>query len=354
MNLNQTKNRNNQKKNPNIATVTKISSISIKNNKINQVNNPPFNPTKKINPNGVNNPFNTAKNINLNEVNNQYFNQILNPYISPAASTIIPTTQINNHLLENNYRPITNNFNEQNINLLIDQNHYNYNNVYNKPESERATITNNKINDIEIINIEDKQSNNNMDLLYNDFDCSGYVKNYGGVTHPGKDSSGNTKTNQDSFVCKTNVNNIKDFNIFGVLDGHGPDGHFVSEFVSELIPSKIIEHPEIKQLSDPELIYKKLKENNYKIIHQAFKEIDNQLKNVEFNAQDSGTTCCLIIHAGKHIICANTGDSRAVVGYDISNNSNPKNLDFLSGDPLSIDYKPELPEETNRILMAGG
>ena len=43
-----------------------------------------------------------------------------------------------------------------------------------------------------------------------------------------------------------------------------------------------------------------------------------------------------------------------MVGYDISNNSNPKNLDFLSGDPLSIDYKPELPEETNRILMAGG
>lgn len=369
MNLNQTKKTNNQKKNPKIATVTKISSTSMKNNKINQVNNPPFNPTKKINPNGVNNPplnpaknvnpnrvnnppFNPAKNINPNVVNNQYFNQMLNPYISPAASTIIPTTQINNPL-DNNYRPITNNFNEQNINLLINQNNYNYNynNVYNKSESERATVTNNKINDIEIVNVEDK---NDMDLLYNDFDCSGYVKNYGGVTHPGKDSSGNTKTNQDSFVCKTNINNIKDFNIFGVLDGHGPDGHFVSEFVSELIPSKIIEHPEIKQLSDPELIYKKLKENNYKIIHQAFKETDNMLKNVEFNTQDSGTTCCLILHTGKHIICANTGDSRAVVGYDISNNSNPKNLDYLSGNPLSIDYKPELPEETNRILMAGG
>ena len=71
--------------------------------------------------------------MNPNVVNNQYFNQMLNPYISPAASTIIPTTQINNPL-DNNYRPITNNFNEQNINLLINQNNYNYNynNVYNK------------------------------------------------------------------------------------------------------------------------------------------------------------------------------------------------------------------------------
>ena len=30
------------------------------------------------------------------------------------------------------------------------------------------------------------------------------------------------------------------------------------------------------------------------------------------------------------------------------------NLDYFKGIPLSIDYKPEIPEETNRIIMNGG
>ena len=106
--------------------------------------------------------------------------------------------------------------------------------TYNKPESERVTITN------DIIQTPKKPFvKKDVDVKYNDFDGSGYVKNYGGVSRPGKDSSGEQKTNQDALVCKTNINNIKDFNIFGVLDGHGPEGHYVSEFASEFIPLNI-------------------------------------------------------------------------------------------------------------------
>ena len=53
-------------------------------------------------------------------------------------------------------------------------------------------------------------------------------------------------------------------------------------------------------------------------------------------------------------MCANTGDSRALVAYDESGDMNSKNLNYLKAVPLSIDYKPELPEESNRIMMAGG
>ena len=186
-----------------------------------------------------------------------------------------------------------------------------------------------------------------------DFDSSGYMKNFGGVTLPGKDLLGISKTNQDSFACKTNINYIRDFNILGVLDGHGENGHFVSEFASEYIISQIINHPEIKSVFESELIYKKLKENNCKIITQAFIETDKQLNSMEFDTSESGSTCCLIIHIGKHIICANTGDSRALVAYNLSSDNNSKNM-FLNALQLSVDYKPELPEEANRILMAGG
>ena len=218
-----------------------------------------------------------------------------------------------------------------------------------KPELEKTTA----INDDNNLKNKEK-TNSNLNVMYNDFDGTGYVKNYCGVSRPGKDMMGNTKINQDSVVCLTNINNVKDFNIFGVLDGHGPEGHFVSKYISNYIPSQLINHPEIKKLKNPEKIYKKFKENNCKIITDAFVSSDEVLKNVDFDVLQSGTTCCLIIHIGKHILCANTGDSRALVAFDESNNINSKNLNKLKAVALSIDYKPELPEESKRIMMAGG
>ena len=70
----------------------------------------------------------------------------------------------------------------------------------------------------------------NFNVTYNSFDATGVLKNYGILTLPGKDTSGMQKTNQDSFTFITNINNIKNFNIFGVLDGHGVEGHYVSQF----------------------------------------------------------------------------------------------------------------------------
>ena len=241
------------------------------------------------------------------------------------------------------------NLNSQNQNQLNNQEE----NI--NKESERATIINDKVNDENInININKQKTNDGIDVRYSDFDGSGYVKNYGGVTRPGKDLSGKIKVNQDSIVCLTNINNIKDFNMFGVLDGHGPDGHYVSEFISEFIPSKLANHPKIKNLKNPEEIYREYKSNNCQIITQAFLEADKELENVQFDTTESGTTCCLIIHIGTHIMCANTGDSRALVIFDDSQQENSKSLDYLKAVPLSIDYKPEIPEETNRIIMSGG
>lgn len=81
------------------------------------------------------------------------------------------------------------------------------------------------------------ENKNKVNISYNDFDDSGWIKNYGGVSRPGKDLEGNQKINQDSLVLITNINNVKDFNIFEVLDGHGPDGQKISEFASQFIPS---------------------------------------------------------------------------------------------------------------------
>ena len=148
--------------------------------------------------------------------------------------------------------------------------------VINQNQISIPIVNNNNFNNI-------AQENNNltkdMSVNYNSFNKSRWLKNYSALILPGKDISGNHKTNQDSFVFKAGMNQIKDFNIFGVLDGHGPDGHFVSKFASETIPSKLINHPEIQYLQDPEEKYRKLKENNCRIITQTFVETDNQSKN---------------------------------------------------------------------------
>ena len=308
------------------------------------------------------NDENSNNNINnINNINNfkdleQYYKY---SYSSPSTSTIVSKKK--NQKAGGKFKigtkkvTINKNHNAQKK-LTKNKNSKNNYESYNQQESQRDTIVNNKCNDINVNNRNEKKQllNNDVDLKYNDFDGSGFLKNYDGISLPGKKPSGETKTNQDSFIFKTNINNIKDFNIFGVMDGHGPDGHFVSEFISEIIPSQLINHPEIKKLSKPEAIYKKFKENNCKIITQAFISADKKIQNMEFDTSESGCTCCLIIHIGKHIMCANTGDSRAIVVYDESNDINPKNLDFLNVTPLSIDSKPELPKEMNRIIAAGG
>ena len=372
-----------------VAVVTKISpdknknKIKINNNNSNNSNNL----GNKINEASQRGNLNKINNINYG--NNKNFKIIINgrlpnkknksnsnkkknqnqKFISPSKLNIPSqyiqkvqsdySTRTNIVLSHQVLSPSTNNFNNintmnNNINILNNiDNNANLNKLYNQPESERATIVNDNINNI--ANKASNQLNKNIDLKNNNFNGSGYLKYYGGLSHPGRDASGNRKTNQDSFVFLTNINNIKDFNIFGVLDGHGPEGHFVSQFATDFIPSQLIQNPEIKALSDPEKIYKKFKENNCRIITHAFVSADNQLKNMEFDSLESGTTCCLIIHIGTHIICANTGDSRAIVVYDESGDmNNLKNINYLQAVPLSIDYKPELPEEYNRIIMSGG
>ena len=113
----------------------------------------------------------------------------------------------------------------------------------------------------------------------------------------------------------------------------------------------IISNPAIKTLLDIETIYLTLKQNNYRIIKQSFISIDYNIRNCNFDVNDSGTTCVLLIILGNHLICANVGDSRAIAIYSENNDPNLSKLNIV---PLSIDFKLEISEEKNRIIRAGG
>jgi serine/threonine protein phosphatase PrpC len=176
-------------------------------------------------------------------------------------------------------------------------------------------------------------------------------KSHFALSKAGKDDSGNIKINQDSYVIITRINNLKDFNIFGVLDGHGPEGHLVSQFISKYLEVEFHNISGIKKLNDTEKIYSKLSSNDFEIIKKIIINADIALKDQDIDSRTSGTTCVLVIHVGEHIICANTGDSRAVLVFD---EKDDEELNYLKVFPLSIDSKPEIPSEKERIINSGG
>ena len=201
-----------------------------------------------------------------------------------------------------------------------------------------------------------KKNKNLVNLLKNtflnsEFSQNTYIKSCESITVPGKKENGNKKINQDSYIIERNINGILNFNIFGVLDGHGEYGHYASQFVSRYVISHIKNHPVIKKCDEPKEIYQKLTLNGYQIIANIFTDADVQIQKEKFDVQNSGSTCIIVIQLEEKIICANTGDSRAIMIYDTNYSDNLINTKIYN---LSYDCKPELPNECQRIYECGG
>ena len=173
---------------------------------------------------------------------------------------------------------------------------------------------------------------------------------WSGKSKAGKDKNKNVKINQDAFRVCENINNIKNFNIYILCDGHGRDGHYVSKYITENIISMISSHSLKIFHKNIEEIYNALIKNNYQLIKDIFSQIDICLSlQKDFDTEKSGCTCILILQIGSKIISANIGDSRAILVY-----SNSQNLFKTKTFPLSLDSKPDLPSELKRIINCGG
>lgn len=104
-------------------------------------------------------------------------------------------------------------------------------------------------------------------------------------------------------------------------------------------------------------------------IKEAFKQTESKLdKRSRIDAMFSGTTCVIVYFDNNQIVCANSGDSRAILisQQDQTNN----NRAFIAGGlnefndqnkydryiytQLSRDHKPDLPDEAQRIIKKNG
>ena len=178
-------------------------------------------------------------------------------------------------------------------------------------------------------------------------------KCYSQLSQAGRDTDGKLKTNQDTPLVSINVGGIVGLNMFGVLDGHGPDGHFVSIYCKNYFIRNVTQYTNVlkirKGIYTAEGIYLELKGTKFAFIVGLFTSVDAELASQrEFDFILSGTTCNIVFQFNNHLVCFSVGDSRGIL---INENGQYMEQDIL---PLSTDHKPDLPGELERIRLCGG
>ena len=166
-------------------------------------------------------------------------------------------------------------------------------------------------------------------------------------THVGFDGEEPKENNQDNYFIYKNFMDKKDYIYMSVCDGHGIEGHFVSDFMKEILPYDMSEN-----LKNFNLMTENEKERDK--IHQIIKEtfiIANEklVDNEEINSLFSGSTCVSVIYTPEKLIVPNIGDSRAVLGRLVNKEKNE-----YKAINLSRDHKPTEKDEAQRIIDNDG
>jgi len=141
---------------------------------------------------------------------------------------------------------------------------------------------------------------------------------------------------EDDHLHVLGFPDARDLSLFGVFDGHGGDmvAHYTAKhFIDHLSGELPKDHTAPDFTSKAQLAFE-----------TALMSLDAELKGlsiVESGQDQSGSTSVMTLVSPRHIICANTGDSRAVLsraGVAVA---------------LSFDHKPFNALEKERIENAG-
>ncbi|CAA6664114.1 unnamed protein product [Spirodela intermedia] len=188
--------------------------------------------------------------------------------------------------------------------------------------------------------------------------------------------------NQDAMIVWENFGSRENTIFCGVFDGHGPFGHIVAKRVRDVLPLKLSTHWDVDAGCDDqrekrrsftgsaiseesasvhtedELMTtmnsdeKEEKSEIFVILREsflkAFKFMDKELRvHPGIDCFCSGTTAVTLIKQGQDLVIGNVGDSRAILGTRDEENT-------LVAVQLTVDLKPDLPREAERIRQCRG
>ena len=161
------------------------------------------------------------------------------------------------------------------------------------------------------------------------------------------------KINQDSYLIKENIFN-DDFNLYGIFDGHGDNGHLISKYISKYIKDffsnseNFMDNKNDLSSLKNDNIKKFFLENKEKIIIKYQNSLDSNINTkINFDISLSGSTSVLLFLIEETLICSNIGDSQCFL-FKCSNE------DMWTYESLSKVHKPSDAEEKKRILENGG
>ncbi|CAL5403618.1 unnamed protein product [Camellia sinensis] len=174
--------------------------------------------------------------------------------------------------------------------------------------------------------------------------------------------------NQDAMVVWEDFMS-EDATFCGVFDGHGPHGHLVARKVRDALPLKILSflHSyESKQSGSSTTCctgnlkldggdLEKDGTTEYKVgslwreaFLKSYKAMDKELRShPNLDCFCSGSTAVTIVKQGANLFMASIGDSRAILGSKDGNDS-------MVAIQLTVDLKPDLPREAERIKRCKG
>jgi serine/threonine protein phosphatase PrpC len=148
----------------------------------------------------------------------------------------------------------------------------------------------------------------------------------------GGQEPGYKKTNQD--ICfSANMHGTK-LHLFGVLDGHGPNGHHVSSFVKDTFPKGVASHPLFRT-------------HPGQALKETFLSTHTALLKTSIDCDYSGCTAAAVLMDKDKLYCGWVGDTRVVVGR----RCNDGRLQTVA---LTVDHKPDQANERVRIEKSKG
>jgi len=333
-------------------------------NNMNRINNQNFNQINNVGNNNINNNSTNLKPIyNPQNLKIESNNALLNIHGEPNKDKDIQKNKEVNDNKINNINNINNNkANNDDINinnnnqLNIQNNKINENKKEDTLKNNQRSLSqgivnpfskNSKDQEKEIKEKEAKMKKEKEMPVKENKKIIKKIKDILPYTHVGFDGEEPKENNQDNYFIYKNFMNKKDYIYMSVCDGHGVEGHFVSDFIKETLPYDMSENLKKQNILTEN---EKEKEKIYQIIKETFIMANEKLvDNEEINSLFSGSTCVSLIYTPEKLIVPNIGDSRAVLGRLI----NKENNEYKAID-LSRDHKPTEKDEAQRIIENDG
>jgi len=158
----------------------------------------------------------------------------------------------------------------------------------------------------------------------------------------------NKNGNGNKIMNKTNFANAFNFNIANStsISGAWKDLQSTAGALNSNLFSSASVNSASGNFIKEDFVYEKLKERNFAILKNSFSLAESSIAVSKYEVNFSGSTCIMLFLIENKLICANAGDSRAILV------SQKGNADAIT--ELSRDHKPELKDELYRITRLNG